>query len=694
MECYTRIHAILWFAVHKTAGAMKARFCLSIILLWGQLVAQTLPLSVTDVLEKQNSDAPVDEERALQLTDLNRSKINLNAASREQMEQSGLFSAIEIDNLVEYRSAFGQLLDIYELQAVPGLSIARIREVLPFITVTDSRNTREVMKERLKSGDQTLMLRTEYRTGDSLKGALGAPIAVRARYGYNFRNILQYGFTADKDAFEPFSAKGKTKGFDFYSFHFFARTLGMVKAVAIGDYRVNIGQGLIQWQGLSFGKSANVSLIKREAEVISPYRSAAEYNFYRGVATTLNYRHWELTTFASLRKLSGNLVTDSINHASFISSIQNTGYHRTASELADKNVFSERAAGAVLRYNFRTARVAVNHVMYQFSIPIQKNPAPYNLYSISGSAWSNSSADVVYTMKNVHLFGEIAIDARHHHAWVAGALISLDKRLDVALLARNLSSEFQSLHADAFTDNYTPTNEQGVYAGMTWKISKGLLFNTFLDVFGKRWPKYGLDVPSTGVEWLGQLQIVPDKQNNITATIRRSTDLQQFDASAPLSLVSTVRKTNFRLHFNSKISSRVSISHRIEVVCLARKIQQDHCEGFFSYLEATVNNILSSVSFKSRWCVFQTDDYDSRVYAFEESVPYNFSVPAFAGKGFGHFITIQKKFRIDSRRPYKITLAASWRQLKTNANEVLFSSGVVTSTSFKNTFNLLLLIFL
>jgi hypothetical protein len=61
--------------------------------------------------------------------------------------------------------------------------------------------------------------------------------------------------------------------------------------LALGDYTVNLGQGLIQWQGLAFGKSAEVTSIKRQSAVLQPYRSAGEFYFYRGAGITLQKKH-------------------------------------------------------------------------------------------------------------------------------------------------------------------------------------------------------------------------------------------------------------------------------------------------------------------------------------------------------------------------------------------------------------------
>ena len=56
---------------------------------------------------------------------------------------------------------------------------------------------------------------------------------------------MSIGFTMEKDAGEEFFKGKQSTGFDFYSAHCYIRNLGILKSLAIGDYHVSFGQGLI-----------------------------------------------------------------------------------------------------------------------------------------------------------------------------------------------------------------------------------------------------------------------------------------------------------------------------------------------------------------------------------------------------------------------------------------------------------------
>ncbi len=200
---------------------------------------------------------------------------------------------MQVHNFILYRNLVGKLIDLYELQAVPGWDIGTIQKLRPYINVSIQVSAAGTVKRRLKNGEHSILLRAS-QVPERSKGYLldsatatnfypGSPQKYLFRYKYAYRNLLQYGIVAEKDAGEQFF-KGKQKqGFDFYSAHIFVRKVGIIKALAIGDFTVNLGQGLTQWQSLAFKKSAAVINIKREGEILRPYNSAGEINFHRGI---------------------------------------------------------------------------------------------------------------------------------------------------------------------------------------------------------------------------------------------------------------------------------------------------------------------------------------------------------------------------------------------------------------------------
>ena len=60
-------------------------------------------------------------------------RIDLNKATAEELRFLNLLSEQQIQTLVQYRQDNGNLLSVYELQAVPGFDLTLINKIIPFV---------------------------------------------------------------------------------------------------------------------------------------------------------------------------------------------------------------------------------------------------------------------------------------------------------------------------------------------------------------------------------------------------------------------------------------------------------------------------------------------------------------------------------------------------------------------------------
>jgi len=405
--------------------------------------------------------------------------------------------------------------------------------------------------------------------------------------------------------------------------------------MAIGDYTVNLGQGLIQWQSLAFEKSPEVMAIKRQAPVLVPYRSAGEFYFNRGIGITLQKARFETTVFASYKKISGNIVNDtSVKFTSLLTS----GYYRTPSEIADRNKISLASFGGNLSYHVSSLRLGFNTVFHQFGIPFQKRDEPYNLYAASGTKIFNSSVDYSYTYKNLHLFGEAAIDKNFHNAFVNGALISVDPKVDVSILYRNIQKQYQSLFGNAFTENTSPVNEKGFYAGLLLRPASGWQLNAYADFFQFPWIRYLVNAPSNGFDYLVQLNYQPNKLFGMYLRFRDQNKPTDSSGSGAIYFPGDQLKQNFRIHLFQQLTRSFSINTRVELLWLNHQFKYGE-QGFLGYVEGMYQQDKLSGSLRLQY--FETNSYSSRIYVYESDVLYSFSIPAFYDKGFRYYLNAQ-----------------------------------------------------
>ncbi len=630
--------------------------CLLLLLAGSEAYArqqeEVLSPAAENNLERETAGTEMVSEDDAQWQTLNaleRHKIRLNSADEATLQSIGLLTPLQISRFLQYRALLGDLLSIYELQAVPGFEPDVIRRILPYVEVGNDLAPHYTLKDYVRKGDHSLLLRYS-RAGEKAKGYMhtdstlpayrGSPDKVFMRYRYSFPRYMSWGIVMEKDAGEAFFKGAQKQGFDFYSAHIFIRNYGKVKAFALGDYTVNIGQGLLNWQGQAYGKGAAVMQVKREGEVLRPYTSAGEFYFFRGAAITLAQRRWELTTFVSLRKQDAGTDTlmDEVTAASIISS----GYHRTVTEAAKRGQVQQLSVGGSIRYHAARWQLGANVTSHHLKPVLQKKLAPYNQFDFNGGELTAASVDYSGTWRNVHLFGEAAMSSNGKPAVVQGLLTSVAPTADVAIVYRYYDKAYQSLYAKGFGDGYRTANEQGLYAAVALKITPRWQIDGYADLFHFPWLKYRSNAPSHGKDFFLQGSYVPGKKMALLLRYNfRQSEENLLLPGNPIKVLAAVTATRLRFQWSLKINRQLDIKTRLEYSNY--RLEGDKQRGWMIYQDASYRFNHLPFTISGRLSRFQTSSYNSRIYATESSVLYDNAVSQLYGEGWQYYLNIKWK---------------------------------------------------
>ncbi|SHM07786.1 Helix-hairpin-helix motif-containing protein [Chitinophaga jiangningensis] len=610
-----------------------------------QLEEQELSREAQQLLENETAattGTSEDDEQWQQLAYRQKQRLSLNAADIQDLTALGVLSPLQVESLLQYRKLLGDLVSIYELQAVPGFDMALIKKLLPYVKVGDDLQAHYSLKDLFRKGEQSVLLRysrqLELSSGYEPKDIAppsykGSPGRMFIRYRYNFSQHLSYGVTMEKDAGEGLFSGAQQTGFDFYSAHLFVTNYKGIRYLALGDYAVNLGQGLIQWHSQAGGKGGAVLQVKREGSVLRPYTSAGEYYFFRGGGVTTRIHKLDITAFTSLRKLDGTLaVTDTIEDEMIATAIAASGYHRTAAEVAKKGQLTQFTNGLSCKWNGNW-QPAVNMILHQFSPPIQKEMKPYNQFDFRGKQLMNVSADYAGTFRNIHLFGEVATDMLGNLAMMQGVLMSAGSQADISIVYRNYSKQYQSLYSKGFGDSYKTMNEEGIYLGGSLKLSRRWTLDGYADFFRFPWLKYGVDYPSGGTAFLTQLTFLARKDYQYQLRIKLNTKYPNLQ-----------RAKSIRCHAERSWNKQLSTAVRIEYNLMAAT-ETALQRGCLTYLDLTYRCKQFPFQISGRCTWFYTDSYQSRLYAYESSVLYDNSVGQYYGKGWQYYLNMKYKIR-------------------------------------------------
>jgi hypothetical protein len=627
---------------------------------------------------EQDDDATIQQYEALK-----NDPLDLNRAAKEDLQQFTFLTDLHIDAFLLHRHLNGELLSIYELQSIPYWDETIIRQLLPFVCIGNRAYQKQQWKAAWSQGRHLLLAGATYKLYQDEQSILqmnqypGSRERSFVRYKYQYKNMLQYGIVADKDAGESWFKGAQKQGFDFYSVHAMARNLGIIKTLVIGDYTVNLGQGLLCWQSMAFKKSAEVMMIKRQGAILGPYHSAGEYLFQRGAGITIAHKEWSLTSFASIKNLTSKIYFDSIGKYSYFSSVNSSGLHRTISEQRNKAALQLFTTGGNISYDLSRLHIGMNLIHYDFgNIRQQKESKPYNRFSFRGNRYTNMSIDAGYTFKNMHYFGEFAQHQFRSSAFLGGLMMSLDPKADLAILYRNMSPEFHSQFGNAFTESTFPSNEKGIYAGLTLRPKHQWEIDAYADLFMFPWLRYTTDAPSVGREYMIQVMYSIRRQGQLYIRVRDEIKMnnEPFSTSNIKEGVRLERKINCRAQLELNYNKSITLRNRVEILNLHQgdALQQS---GFLCFLDLLYKPMIKPYAFNIRLQYFEADSYDSRVYAYENDVMYQFSIPAFYGQGYRGYINgrlkMGKNWNIwiryarlwkdeDSNHEFKLQVQRTW----------------------------------
>lgn len=579
-------------------------------------------------------------------------KLDLNQATKEELQSLQLLSDIQINDLIKHIEDQGKLITIYELQTLNTWDMQTIERVLPFVSVDEKISNfqfslanafREGKFEWINRMDPLIDKPVGY--SDSLQnstsqGYVGKPFGTYSRLRFQYGTNLSIGAIASSDPGEAFFRSPNKKGFDFYSIHGFYKGGKYIRSVALGDYHVQIGQGLNLWTNYAFGKSADIGTIIRNPVGLKPNLSADENHFLRGGAIDFGVGKWHLLLFASSKKRDGNIEYDSVLKKDILTSIDLSGLHRTQNELEKHNQFSENIVGANLGLKLRNLDLGGAFVDQYYSQYYSPSLKPYNQFDFRGNHQTTGSIDYKYTFRNFILYGELSHSfINQKKALVQGVGMAFNQFLSMNLFYRKFDIGYYSFYNSGVSEGTNLSNEQGFYYGLTLTPNKKWQLQGYMDLFQFPWLRFQIDAPSKGEEYLAQLTWSPSKTTQVYGRYRYIRKQQNSSELQSVSALENQIQENIRLHAQIQLSESFQFRSRIEQVrwnSPSEGIQK----GISLQQDIIYKTINTPLDITLRYALFDTDSWNSRIYSYESNPLYVYGNQVYYGKGSRYYILI------------------------------------------------------
>lgn len=567
--------------------------------------------------------------------------IHINTASKEDFQKLYILSNKQINNILRHRDKYGQFFTIYELIAIEGLDKNTLKKIQSFLSF-------EVKKEDIyKRGRQIFISRFQsvLENEKAYKASSTNPYAgnksrLYARYSFtSSQEKIKIGFTAEKDPGEAFFAKNNKQGFDFYSAHLQLKTKGFVKQINIGDYKLNLGQGLVMWSGMSMSKSSNNYMHAKLRQGQAAYTSSNENSFLRGVSINFKpIKNIDIISFISQNKKDSRLYsTDSLVYSSALSQ---GGLHRTKSEIDKKHNLKESIWGSNIVFTHKKLKVGARYINYSYSPEIINDSKLYNKFYFSGQNNYNYSINYQTIYKSISFYGEIASSKSSSTSILQGISIDASSKIKLELIYRNYSVNYHADFAAAFADKAN-NNEEGIYMGfLIFPIRKVKIYS-HLDLFKHKWLKYRVNSPSSSYDFFTQINYNLNKSTEIYFKYRIKKSEENNNAQTINFPVEKVKHEG-RINIKHKINKQWEIRNRIEFA--KYKKENIKLNGYMMFQDIIFNSTKFPLAIRLRYAIFNSDSYLTRIYAYESDLLYTFSIPAYYYKGNRIYLNIRYKY--------------------------------------------------
>lgn len=585
---------------------------------WQDVIAE---LATSDDMESPAWDNTIDL-----LTELADSPIDINNATREELERLPFLSDIQIEDIMAYLYQYGSMKSEGELAMIVSLDPLRRKLLTRFIFFGEKNEDRKFPKlsDISKYGKHDILASIKVpfyeRKGDK-NGYLGYQYKHSIRYTFSYSDYVKIGLTGAQDAGEPFFAGRNSMGYDHYSFYLSLRKMGRIKSLVVGRYKVKMGMGLVINNNIGLGKLTSLSSLGRQSNYIGGYSSRSDANYLQGAAITVSLpANMELTAFASYREIDATLNKDDGS----IATILKTGYHRTPTEMEKKNNSSQSLAGGNLSFDNNGFHAGVTALYTHLNRNIDPGEQLYRRYYAKGQDYWNISVDYGFNKGRFSFAGETATGDCNAIATINKLGFRASGSLSFMAVYRRYSYKYYSLFSESFSEGGYVQNESGIYLGAEWHPSSYLSMSAYSDYSHFPWAKYLIDFSSRAWD---NLVSASYSRGNITLGLRYRLKMKEKNNDEKNGLTDDITH-----------KARLFVEYKTETWKLKTQADftsdhyKENSNGWMITQSAswTPNRKLS---FSASAGYFNTDDYNSRICFYEKGLLYSFNYPSLYGEG-------------------------------------------------------------
>jgi hypothetical protein len=416
--------------------------------------------------------------------------------------------------------------------------------------------------------------------------------------------------------------------------------------IILGNYQVHLGHGLAFSSPYSIQKSVFALAPLRFRSIGGrPFLSSSESTGFTGLFAHyagLNYFTFDLFYSSNLRDATFD------DSRTLLTGLEFSGYHRSESEIDKMDLLKENVIGSHAKINiFEYLDMGLTYARVDFKPSIifdnrtqSENALRRDYYHFNGDQINLYSVYFNYHIGVLSINGEMASNSFKKFSQSYHLLLQKNSS-GIGFKWWHIPAQFQSPFGRAFASSQAfPRGRQGFYTGIKHILSEKISVSSYWTTEKKLWRTY-FDPLST---------ISRDFLFNININLAEKTDLAlKYKFSNNQSYSSELRnsfrefKRKFRLDIIKHITKEIRVRSRVEKVLVNYSQYFAEKQGINFYQDIRWQ-LFPFATITARYSSFETADYDSRIYEFENDLPGTFSNYALYGKGSKWYLLLKLEF--------------------------------------------------
>ncbi len=592
--------------------------------------------NINEELFEINEEISEETDNYELLLDLRENPIDINKASPEQLMIIPMLQPSTALNICNYRDRIGGYSSLDEVKKIFKIDNEIFRILKQFVVID------RIIKERKLDFEirSRIINPLEKSKGYTEGKYFDSKLKQYNRMIINYGEKLSGGILFEKDS-------GEKKFNDHQSFFLELKNILNLKKVIFGNYQMEFGEGLLFWNPYGFRKGSDgIYPIKKRGRGIIGYKSTFENGGLNGISVNGEVKFLNYYLFYSNRNIDANE-----NVSGNITSLFDSGLHRTELELSKVEILNENLYGA--RFEFKLKNngwIGITH--YQSSYNKEFIPDDRDIYRFNGSDNNLFSLDFKYYFKQANFFGEFAKSKSGGIGSIVGTIFSFDNTM-LGISFRSYDKDFYSFYGRGFSERSSENrNERGIYIGLNHKITSRLKLYSYFDQFRFPWRTYYIPFPSSGYDEMVRLTYNKSPKTKFEVKVRNNkedTNIKVLDEKGnEMSKIGNYRRTSLRFQIDKILNNKFKLRWRTEGILesetsVEKIFKYDNSDkGILNYLDFEISS-LKYISLNFRYTYFTSKKSKIPFYQFDRDLPGILKISRLQGIGNEFYLLIRCK---------------------------------------------------